>query len=70
MQEPMKKKKSCLIKSKTKVVKHTIRSIVQHMQDIKRTLAMDVQKEEDDKKMEAKKETEDPNSTKKMKFQT
>jgi hypothetical protein len=33
--EQTKKKKSCLVKAKTKVVKHTIRPIIQHMKEFK-----------------------------------
>jgi hypothetical protein len=50
------KEKSCFAKSKTKEVKQMVGSMVQHMQDFKRSLAMNVQKEEDEEKMPAMKE--------------
>jgi hypothetical protein len=36
--DPTKKKKSCLVNAKAKVVKHTIRTIVQHLKKKKRSL--------------------------------
>jgi hypothetical protein len=63
--EPVKKKKSCIVKSKPRVTKHTVLgSIANHMKEIKKGFVPPVRKEEEEEKVPAMKENEDPNSRK------
>jgi hypothetical protein len=62
--EPVKKQKSCVVKSKPRVVKHMVGSIANHMQEIKKGFVTPVQKEEEEEKVPAMKENKDPNSRK------
>jgi hypothetical protein len=62
IQEPMKNIKSCSVKLTLKVVKHTVGSLMQHMQEFKGTLAMNDKKEDEDGEEAATKENKEPTS--------
>jgi hypothetical protein len=64
-EEPTTTTTKCLVKSKAKRAKHTIRSIMQHMNEFKQSLAVDEETEDDDSKQAVMKENEDVNTANK-----
>ncbi len=63
------KKKSCVVKAKAKVVKHTLGPIFEHRKEFKRSLTMKDLKQANKEKVKAEKENDDPNATNKNKKQ-
>ena len=64
--ETVKKQKSCIVKSKRAVTKHTVGSIAKHMKELKKSVVVTpVQVKEDAEKVMEMKENEDPNLTNK-----